>query len=152
MQRPPTSSAASSSTKRLLKAASRRAAAMPAAPAPTITASTQPERGISGVCAGRGAASAELAAALAAEARNKRRLKGFMAYGGFEVSEVYHGRRTMRAAKLVLSPRHLPHRRLLSESRSDRLRLRSGRPSPAWLGRGGPEDTDARRRCQGTLS
>src|SRR6516162_3539064 len=82
MQRPPTWSAASSTTKRLPAAASRRPAAMPAAPAPTTTASTQPERGTSGVAVGRGAASAGAAARAAAEeARNDRRLKRLMAHG-----------------------------------------------------------------------
>src|SRR5258706_7466382 len=75
MQRPPTSSAASSTTKRLPAAASRRPAAMPAAPAPTTTASTQPERGTSVTGAARGAPSAGAASAAPEEARNHRRLK-----------------------------------------------------------------------------
>src|SRR5258707_960024 len=75
MQRPPTSSAAWSRTKRLPAAASRRPAAMPAAPAPTTTASTQPERGTSVTGAARGAPSAGAASAAPEEARNHRRLK-----------------------------------------------------------------------------
>src|SRR5262245_10737117 len=76
MQRPPASSAASSTTNRLPAAASRRPAAMPAAPAPTTTASTQPERGTSGTGAGRGAANAGPAtAAMAEDARKDRRVK-----------------------------------------------------------------------------
>src|SRR6516225_11716082 len=101
MQRPPTWSAASSTTKRLPAAASRRPAAMPAAPAPTTTASTQPERGTSGAGAGRGAASAGAAARAAAEeARNDRRLKRLMAYRGVKRCEIYHGTRVTRVENL----------------------------------------------------
>src|SRR6267154_5875155 len=94
MQRPPSWSAASTNAKRLPAAARRRAAAMPAAPAPTITASTLPERGTSGTGGaegadeggpfGRGAVNAGAAArvAEAAEAARKdRRLQGFMVRG-----------------------------------------------------------------------
>src|SRR5215813_3429972 len=77
MQRPPISSAASSTTKRLPAAASRRPAAMPAAPAPTTTASTQPERGTSGAPNTGPAASAA-----PEEARNDRRLKILMGASG----------------------------------------------------------------------
>src|SRR5262249_30315093 len=75
MQRPPMSSAASRTTNRLPAAASRRPAARPAAPAPTTTASTQPERGTSGAGAGRGAATAGAAVSAAADARNDLRVK-----------------------------------------------------------------------------
>src|SRR5262245_48328395 len=52
---------------------------MPAAPPPTMMASTQPERGTSG--AGRGAANAGAAVRAAAEeARKDRRLKRLMAH------------------------------------------------------------------------
>src|SRR5215468_1101886 len=77
MQRPPISSAASSTTKRLPAAASRRPAAMPAAPAPTTRASTQPERGTSGAPNTGPAASAA-----PEEARNDRRLKILMGASG----------------------------------------------------------------------
>src|SRR5258708_10492507 len=75
MQGPPRWGAAWSRTKRLPAAASRRPAAMPAAPAPTTTASTQPERGTSVTGAARGAPSAGAASAAPEEARNHRRLK-----------------------------------------------------------------------------
>src|SRR5262245_8450389 len=77
---------------------------MPAAPAPTTTASTQPERGTSGAGVGRGAPSAGAAARAAAEeARNDRRLKRLMAHRAAKRCEVYHGTRTTRAGNLVSS-------------------------------------------------
>src|SRR5262245_32963350 len=106
MQRPPTWSAASSTTKRLPAAASRRPAAMPAAPAPTTTASTQPERGTSGVAVGRGAASAGAAARAAAEeARNDRRVKRLMAHA---VSSVARSttERVRRTSEILSQRRH----------------------------------------------
>src|ERR1700757_4870988 len=110
MQRPPTWSAASSTTNCLRAAASRRPAAMPAAPAPTMTASTQPERGTSGAGAGRGAASAGAAVrTAAAEARKDRRLKRLMAH---RVSSVARSttERARRASEI------LSHRRMLAVS------------------------------------
>src|ERR1700745_4142688 len=106
MQRPPTWSAASSTTNCLRAAASRRPAAMPAAPAPTMTASTQPERGTSGARAGRRAASAGAAVRTAAEeARNDRRLKRLMAHRVSKRCEVYHGTRATHVLNLFpLSP------------------------------------------------
>ena len=87
MQRPPTVSAASTSAKRLPAAARRRAAAMPAAPAPTITTSTLPERPTSGTGAGvgdlRGAPKAGPAASMAEAAKNDRRLNLLMVCGYF---------------------------------------------------------------------
>src|SRR5262249_7704044 len=91
------------------------------APAPTMTASTQPERGTSstGVC--RGAASAGLAATAAAEARNERRVQSFMIGTGLRSSEVYHGQRGARA-KCFSARSHLSHRRDLFECASEELR------------------------------
>src|SRR6266851_3572406 len=83
---------------------------MPAAPAPTMTASTQPERGTSGAGAGRGAASAGAAVRTAAEeARKDRRLKRLMAH---RVSSVARSttERACRASEI------LSHRRMLAVS------------------------------------
>src|SRR5262249_27968336 len=82
-QRPPTSPVASSTTNlRPFDAASLRAAAMPAAPAPTTTISTGPERGgpscVVGAGVGRGAPSAGVAPLAAEAARNDRRVRRFI--------------------------------------------------------------------------
>src|SRR5499427_2016974 len=73
---------------------------MPAAPAPTMMASTQPERGTSG--AGRGAANAGAAVRTAAEeARKDRRLRRLMAHAhSVKRCEVYHGTRATRVLNL----------------------------------------------------